>query len=162
MHLDHWKLFFLLLNSKHAFFISNAWLKLATPWGWTFANWTFTLFCYHTLHPRYYPKIMWYIPKNKQKNNCVYIHDVMPLIIMKMKMIMKNRSYWYDINGPRSRHGHKYGKYKKCFSLMMLICINPLLRNVVKLSDTLQKSCSKCCKIFKVCLIILRHCEVKG
>ena len=22
--------------------------------------------------------------------------------------------------------------------------------------------CSKCCKIFKVCLIILRHCEVKG
>ena len=40
--------------------------------------------------------------------------------------------------------------------------INPLLRNVVKLSDTLQKCCSKCCKIFKVCLTILRHCKIKG
>ena len=34
------------------------------------------------------------------------------------------------------------------------------LRNVVKWSDTLSKSCSKCYKIFKVCLIILRHCKV--
>ena len=32
---------------------------------------------------------------------------------MKMKMKMKNRSYRYDINGPRSRHGHKYSKYRK-------------------------------------------------
>ena len=39
---------------------------------------------------------------------------------------------------------------------------NPLLRNVAKWSDTLKKSCSKCCKIFKVCLTILQHCEVKG
>ena len=38
---------------------------------------------------------------------------------------------------------------------------NYLLCNVVKWSDTLQKSCSKCCKIFKVCLAILRHYEVK-
>ena len=37
--------------------------------------------------------------------------------------------------------------------------INPLLRNVVKWSDTMV---SICCKIFKVCLTILRHCEVKG
>ena len=40
--------------------------------------------------------------------------------------------------------------------------LNPLLCNVVNWSDTLQKSCSICCKIFKVCLTILRHCEVKG
>ena len=39
---------------------------------------------------------------------------------------------------------------------------NPLLRNVVKWSDTLLKCCSICCKIFKVCLTILRYCEVKG
>ena len=32
---------------------------------------------------------------------------------MKMKMKIKNRSYRYDINGPRSRHGHKYSKYRK-------------------------------------------------
>ena len=29
---------------------------------------------------------------------------------MKMKMEMKNRSHGYDINGPKSRHGHKYRK----------------------------------------------------
>ena len=40
--------------------------------------------------------------------------------------------------------------------------INPLLRNIVKRSGTLYKSCSKYWKIFKVCLIILRHFEVKG
>ena len=40
--------------------------------------------------------------------------------------------------------------------------INLLLRIVVKWSDTLSKSCSICCRIFKVCLTILRYCEVKG
>ena len=38
---------------------------------------------------------------------------------MKMKMKMKNISHRYDINRPRSRHGHKYSKYKKCLSIMM-------------------------------------------
>ena len=41
---------------------------------------------------------------------------------MKMEMKMKNRSPRHDINRPRSRYGHKYSKYKKCLS-MMLICI---------------------------------------
>ena len=40
-----------------------------------------------------------------------------------MKMKMKNRSDRYNINRPRSRHGHKYNKYKRCLSIMMLICI---------------------------------------
>ena len=44
-----------------------------------------------------------------------------------MKMKMKNRSDRYDINSPKSRHGHKYSKYKKCLSMMILICINPNL-----------------------------------
>ena len=30
-----------------------------------------------------------------------------------MKMKMKNRSHRYGINRPRSKHGHKYNKYKK-------------------------------------------------
>ena len=42
---------------------------------------------------------------------------------MKMKINMKNRSLRYNINRPRSRHGHKYSKYKKCLSMVMLICI---------------------------------------
>ena len=64
----------------------------------------------HTLHLRYNPKIMGHILKNKQKNKCVYIHEIMRLIIIKRKMKMKNRSHRYDINRPRSRHGHKHSK----------------------------------------------------
>ena len=46
--------------------------------------------------------------------------------------------------------------------MKILRYINPLLRNVVKWSDILQKSCSIRCKIFKVCLTILQYCEVTG
>ena len=71
-------------------------------------------FCYlkviHILHPRYHPKIMGHILKNKQKNKFVYIHDIIRLIIMKMKMKMRNRSHRRDINRPMFRHGHKYCK----------------------------------------------------
>ena len=40
---------------------------------------------------------------------------------------MKNRSHRYD--RPRPRHGHKYTKYKMCFSTMMVICIKQHLNN---------------------------------
>ena len=43
-------------------------------------------------------------------------------------MKMKIRLYRYDINRPRSRHGHKYGKYKECLSMMMFICIKQHLK----------------------------------
>ena len=43
---------------------------------------------------------------------------------------MKNRSHRYDINRPRSRHGHKYGTTKKCLSMMMPICIKRNLSNI--------------------------------
>ena len=68
-------------------------------------------------------EIIRHILKCKQKNNCVRVHKIMRLIIMKMKMKIKNRSHRYDINRPRSRYGHKYSRYKKCVSMMMLICI---------------------------------------
>ena len=67
----------------------------------------------HILHPRYHPKIMGHTLKNKQKNNGVCILGNIRLIILKMKMKMKKRSYRYDINRPRSAHGHKYSKFKK-------------------------------------------------
>ena len=71
-------------------------------------------FCYlkiiHILHPRYHPKIIGDVLKNKQKKKCVCIHEIIRLIIMKMKIKVKNRSHSYDINRPRSRHGHKYSK----------------------------------------------------
>ena len=40
--------------------------------------------------------------------------------------------------------------------------INPSLCNVVKWLDTLEKFCSICCKIIKVYLTILRHCEINS
>ena len=44
---------------------------------------------------------------------------------MQIKMKMKNRSHRYNKNRPRTRHGHIciYSKYKKCLTMMMLICI---------------------------------------
>ena len=42
---------------------------------------------------------------------------------------MENRSYRHEINKPRPRHGHIYTKYRKCFSMMMLICIKQHLSN---------------------------------
>ena len=43
------------------------------------------------------------------------------------------------------------------YSAKTLESVKSLMLNVPKWSDTLQKSCSKCCKIFKVCLTILGH-----
>ena len=47
-----------------------------------------------------------------------------------MKMKKKNRSHRYDINRHRSRHGHKYSKYKTCLSMIMIICIKQYLINI--------------------------------
>ena len=77
----------------------------------------------HILDPPYHLKIIGHILKNQQKNNCVCIHEIIRLTIMKMKMKMENRSHRHDINRPRLRHGHKNSKYRKCLSVMMLICI---------------------------------------
>ena len=71
-----------------------------------------------------------YILKTKQRNKCAYVYKIMRLIIMKMKMKIKNRSHRYDINRPRPRHGHKYSKYKKCLSMMILICMYLYLSNL--------------------------------
>ena len=108
-------------------------LSWATPgWNWhkikqMLSNTQRLNFSYleiiHILHPCYNPKIIGHILKIKQKNKCVCIHEIIWLIIMKMKMKMKNRSHRYSINRPRSRHGHKYSKYKKYLNMMVLICI---------------------------------------
>ena len=35
----------------------------------------------------------------------------------KLRLKMKKKLYRFDINRPRSRHGHKYTKFKMCVSL---------------------------------------------
>ena len=47
---------------------------------------------------RYHPSIF----KKEKNNKCVFIHEIIRLIIMKMKMKMKNRSHRYNIKRPRS------------------------------------------------------------
>ena len=47
-----------------------------------------------------------------------------------MKKKMKKISPRWDINKLRSKHGHKYSKYKTSVSMMMLICIKQHLSNI--------------------------------
>ena len=47
---------------------------------------------------------MGHIPKNKQRNKCTCIHKIIRLILMKLKMEMKNRSHRYDLNRPTIVH----------------------------------------------------------
>ena len=82
------------------------------------------------LHPRYPLTITGPILKNKQKSKHVCIHEIMQLIIMKTKSKMKIDSHRYGINIPGCRHKHKYTKYIKRLSLMMLICIRQHLSNI--------------------------------
>ena len=110
-------------------FISNTFIT-KPGWNWNQANAKqhpeieLLLFeNYSHSSSRYHPKIIEQILKNKQKNKCVCFHEIIRLIILKMEMKMKNKSHRYDINRPRPRYGHKYSKYRKCLSIMMLFCI---------------------------------------
>ena len=48
-----------------------------------------------------------------------------------MEVKMENKSYRYDINRPKRRHGHKYTNNIKCvFNMMILICIKLHLSNI--------------------------------
>ena len=55
-------------------------------------------------YPCYHPKTMGDILKNVQKNSTA---EVIWLMAMKMRLKMKCRSYRYDVNTGRPRHGHK-------------------------------------------------------
>ena len=48
----------------------------------------------------------------------------------KMKMKKKTTTRRHGISKPKSRHGHKYSKYKKCLNMMMLICIKQRLSSI--------------------------------
>ena len=80
----------------------------------------------HIFHPRYHPKIIEHIVKNKQKSKHVFIHEITRLIIMKKIMKMKIRSHKYDINRPRSIHWHKCSKQK---SVTVSECLYVLSNN---------------------------------
>ena len=66
-----------------------------------------------------------YSKKNKQKNKvCRYSWDYTTNHNGNEDENEKPlRSLRYDISRPRSRHGYKYSTYKKCLTMMMLVCI---------------------------------------
>ena len=104
--------------NTHAFFISNTFISNARlKWEKHQAKLSKNLrlnFYYlklvHFLHPRYHPKIIGDILKNVQKTSTPF-NEVIWLMTMKTRLRMKNRSYRYDIYGPRpdiNSHGHKH------------------------------------------------------
>ena len=54
---------------------------------------TITEKCSHSSSTLSSRKKIGHIPKNEQKNKCVCIHEIIRLIIMQMKMKLKNRSH---------------------------------------------------------------------
>ena len=80
-------------------------------------------------HPRYYPNIIAHALKWSKKT-FVCFYEIIWLIIMKLNMKMQNRSRRYDINRPKSRHGHKCSKYKNCNIMVVLICIEQHLNKI--------------------------------
>ena len=85
-------------------FISNVRLKLAKTQANAKQHSKLKFCCLEIIHI-IHPKIIGHILKNKQKNNCVCIPEIIRLIVMKMnmkmKMEMKKRSHKYDINRPK-------------------------------------------------------------
>ena len=81
---------------------------------------------------------------------------------MKMKIKMKNRSHRHDINRPSSRRAHKYSKYKKCLTMMMLIYIKQHQSNIFqvqfkkKLSKTEAELKKSVAYKKNVCLCLVR------
>ena len=84
------------------FFISNARLKLAK----NLANAKQDPEAELLLFENYSNSSFTLSSEQKQKNRCVCIHEIIRLIIMKLKMKIENWSHRYDISKPRSRHGH--------------------------------------------------------
>ena len=93
-------------------FISNAKLKLAKNKGNTMRHSEAELLLFENYSHSFSTlssnnnetSIMGHILKNKQKNKCVCVHNIIQLITVKMKMKMKNRFHRYYISRPRSRH----------------------------------------------------------
>ena len=121
-------------------------------------------FCYlnfiQILHPRYHPKIIRHILKNKQKIKCVCIHEIIGLITIKMKINMKNRSPRYDLNRPRPRHGHNYSKCK-CLSMSMFLVIKQRLSNINSWkSEATGKLSWKKLLLIKKCVLLKQSANI--
>ena len=106
-------------------FISNARLKLAKNQTNTKEHPEVGLF----LFENYSLSSSTLLSKNKRryskkciKNKYVYLNKVVWLMIQPETR--------YNMKRPRSRHGHKYTKYKMSLSIMLVVCIKQHLGNI--------------------------------
>ena len=72
----------------------------------------------------------WCYFKKSAKHKCVCFNKMNWLVLTKIKLKLKNRSYTYDINKSRFTHGKKYGKYKMYLSMTMIVCAKQHLSNI--------------------------------
>ena len=78
--------------------------------------------------------------ENKQKNKCGRIHQIIRLIIIKMKMKMKNRSHRSEINRLKSRHGHISGPFLAVYCVQQSHTITcALFQNIFRFCTFLSK-----------------------
>ena len=124
-----WMCYFLFLDTKRKtdiytlFFIRVLLLYVTLGWNWQKIKKIKELKIILFLHP----KIIGYILIHVEK---ISVCVVLCLVMMKMRLKIKNRSQKYYINRPTSKHGHNSTKYKMCFSITMLICTKQHLSNI--------------------------------
>ena len=83
-----------------------------------------------------------YILQKVWKITVLYFNEIIWLIKMKVKTIMKNRSHWYGINRRRPRDRLKYTKYKRFVSIMKFICTKKHLSDIWgSIHEKLKKHC---------------------
>ena len=63
--------------------------------------------------------------KKCTKTSASCFNEIIWLIIMKLRLKMKNRSHKYSTNRTRSRHGQKCTKHKMYLITMMAMCYKP-------------------------------------
>ena len=90
----------------------------------------FLLFENHTLSSFMLSKTNMRYSEKCAKNKLVCFNEVVWLIVMKMRLKMKNESHRRNINRTRPRHGCKCTKYDVCLNMKMVICNKQPLRNV--------------------------------
>ena len=68
--------------------------------------------------------------KKYAKNKCACFNENIWLILMKMRVKLKNRSHRYNMKKINPRHGYGNNKYKIRLSMIMVMCNKQHLSNI--------------------------------
>ena len=116
----------------HAFFISNTFprLKIAKTQVKAKQNPEAELFLLETISTflLFYPKLIWDTLRNAQKTSICF-NEIIWLIIMKIRLKVKNESHRCDINRTRPKRGYKCTEDKMCLMMMIVMSNKQHLSN---------------------------------